>query len=81
MGIAVRTERVVRMANEKVNFGDCPECGYPLEAVWFTEDEYKITDFGAMYRTGRKRRAVDYLLCPWCGKKQCVDDTFDGQWR
>lgn len=62
-------------------FGDCPECGYPLEAVWFTEKEYKVTSFGSQYKTGRKRRAVDYLLCNVCGKKQCVDDTFDGAWR
>lgn len=81
MGIAANTGRVIRVANEKVYFGDCPNCGSPLNAVWFTEEEYKITDFGAMYRTGRKRRAVDYLLCEYCGKKQCVDDSFDGPWR
>ena len=53
-------------------FGDCPECGYPLEAVWFTEEEYKITSFGSMYRTGRKRRAVDYLICDFCGKSSAL---------
>lgn len=62
-------------------FGLCPECGYPLEAVWFIEEEYEITQFTYMYRTGRKRRAVDYLFCEVCKKKQCVDDTFDGPWK
>lgn len=62
-------------------FGNCPECGYPLTAVWFTEDEYNVTSFGNMYRTGRQRRAVDCLICEACGKKQCVDDSFDGEWR
>lgn len=62
-------------------FGICPECGYSLEAVWFVDEEYKTTQFGAMYRTGRKRWAVDYLVCEVCGKKQCVDDTFDGPWK
>lgn len=62
-------------------YGNCPECGYPLEAVWFTEEEYKVTSFGSQYKTGRKRRAVDYLICDICGKKQCVDDSFDGAWR
>lgn len=62
-------------------YGNCPECGYPLEAVWFTEEEYKVTYFGSQYKTGRKRRAVDYLICDVCWKKQCVDDSFDGAWR
>jgi hypothetical protein len=62
-------------------FGYCPECEGPLEPVWFTEEEYVTNMFGHMYRTGRKRRAVDYLVCAYCGKKQCVDDTFDGLWR
>lgn len=61
-------------------FGCCPECGYPLEAVWFTEEEYKVI-CGTMCKTGRKRKAVDYLFCEVCEKKQCVDDTFDGAWR
>lgn len=63
------------------DFGLCPYCGSPLEAVWFTEDEYKISSSGAPYKTGRTRRAVDYLFCEPCGKKQCVDDSFDGEWR
>ncbi len=62
-------------------YGDCPECGYPLTPVWFTEEEYKTTPFGSQYKTGRKRRAVDYLFCDVCWKKHCVDDSFDGAWR
>lgn len=62
-------------------FGYCPNCGYPLKPVWFIEEEYKTTGFGGLYRTGRKRRAVDYLICDACFKKQCVDDSFDGAWR
>jgi len=63
------------------NYGTCPHCGCPLSAVWFWEEEYKVTNFGDMYKTGRKRHAVDYLICDDCGKKQCVDDSFDGPWR
>lgn len=62
------------------SFGYCPDCGAPLEAVWFIEEEYK-TAYGTMYRTGRKRRAVDYLVCQDCFTKQCVDDSFDGPWH
>lgn len=60
-------------------FGECSSCSTPLEAVWFTEYEYKTAD-GIMYKTGRKRRAVDYLVCPECDKHTCVDDSFDGNW-
>ena len=62
-------------------YGICPECGHSLRPVWFIEEEYKTTSFGAMYRTGRTRWAVDYLICDVCFKKQCVDDSFDGLWR
>lgn len=64
-------------------YGYCSECHYPLSPVWFIEEEIKITKFGGItsnYKTGRKRKAVDYLLCKCCGHKECVDDTFDGDW-
>lgn len=61
-------------------YGECSNCGAELEAVWFTEYEYK-TNQGIMYKTGRKRRAVDYLICPICMRKECVDDSFDGPWQ
>lgn len=60
-------------------YGMCSECGTPLEPVWFTEEEYKTIN-GCMYKTGRKRRAVDYLICSCCLRKVCVDDSFDGNW-
>ena len=51
-----------------------------MEAVWFIDEEYKTMQ-GMMYKTGRKRQAVDYLVCPVCYKRECVDDSFDGPWR
>lgn len=64
-------------ANE---YGCCCECGYPLVPVWFTEEEY-VTKDGMMWKTGRTRRAVDYLLCENCLHKECVDESFDKPWR
>lgn len=60
-------------------YGECPKCGAFLEAVWFIEDEYKTLQ-GMLFKTGRKRRAVDFLVCPYCDHKECVDDSFDGPW-
>ena len=60
-------------------YGMCSECGTPLKPVWFTEEEYKTIN-GCMYKTGRKRRAVDYLICSCYLRKVCVDDSFDGNW-
>lgn len=64
-----------------MKYGICPDCEVELEPVWFTEEEYKTNMFGHQYKTGRKRRAVDYLVCPCCLKKSCVDDSFDGLWH
>ena len=61
-------------------YGQCPECGADMEAVWFIDEEYKTMQ-GMMYKTGRKRQAVDYLVCPICYTRECVDDSFDGPWR
>ena len=61
-------------------YGECFECGSSLIPVWFIEKEY-ITKDGIMYETGRTRRAVDYLFCPNCFNKECVDDSFDGPWK
>lgn len=60
-------------------YGVCSRCGTDLVPVWFIDEETKVTN-GHMYKTGRKRRAVDYLECPFCFKKECVDDSFDGDW-
>lgn len=56
----------------KFKYGNCSECGSSLIPVWFIEEEYE---------TGRTRKAVDYLFCPNCLNKECVDDSFDGPWR
>ena len=65
----------------KINkYGKCANCNTELEAIWFEEEEIK-TFQGIMYTTGRKRRAVDYLICPECYSKECVDDSFDEPWR
>lgn len=58
----------------------CPKCGQTMIPVYFTEEETKTTIYGTMYKTGRKRRAVSHLECPECWTKECVDDSFDGDW-
>ena len=63
------------------DFGLCSHCNSKLEPVWFTEEETKIyRQTGGLYKTGRKRRNVDYLICPICLHKECVDDTFASDW-
>ena len=62
-----------------MNYGKCDRCGADLmPADWFEEKEY---DSKTMLPTGRVRWAVGYIVCPECGRKFCVDDTFDGQWH
>ena len=61
-------------------YGECERCGGELKPVWFIEEEYKTTNDGHKYRTGRKRRAVSHLTCDNCLKNYCVDDSFDGAW-
>jgi hypothetical protein len=61
-------------------YGECSFCRSELYPIWFTEDEYEIIN-GIQYKTGRKRNACSHLECPDCGKKECVDDSFDGSWR
>lgn len=65
---------------EDVNYGECVFCECALEPVWFIEEEYK-TAHGCLYKTGRKRMAIDYLVCPACLSRHPVDDTFDHPWR
>lgn len=59
-------------------FGEC-ECGGQLDAIWFEEQESKISG-GMLILTNRYRKAVSHLSCTCCGKNYCVDGTFDGQW-
>lgn len=72
------------MALTHINrYGYCEDCHVPLEPVWFIEEEVKTERCNGTiisYKTGRKRRAVDYLLCEYCGKRECVDDSYDGDW-
>lgn len=61
------------------NYGTCNKCSIELKPVYFIEEEIKVVG-GSLIRTGRKRRAVSHLECQCCGKKECVDDSFDGNW-
>lgn len=58
------------------NYGNCDYCGTALMAELFWEKERDEQG----YLTGRVRRAVGVLCCPYCMKNYCVDDTFDGPW-
>lgn len=62
-------------------FGVCENCGYQLEPEYFLDEETIVTRDGYLYKTGRVRTAVDYLICPNCLAKYCVDDSFDGPWH
>lgn len=59
-------------------FGVCECLGY-LDAVWFEEQESKVSG-GMMIWTNRYRRACSHLTCQDCGKNHAVDDSFDGNW-
>jgi hypothetical protein len=63
-------------------FGKCKCCGSELEPVWFIEEE-EIYDSGvkSYYKTGRKRKNINYLECPECWHKEAVDDSFAEEWR
>ena len=60
-------------------FGNCGHCNGELSPVWFIEKE-EIIEKGHIYETGRKRQACSHLVCDICGKKECVDDSFDFRW-
>ena len=62
-------------------YGMCPDCDAELEPEWFVDEEYQTTRDGYMFKTGRTRLAVDYLVCPSCLSRHCVDDSFDRPWR
>lgn len=61
-------------------FGKCSDCNVDLEPVYFIEKENKLFE-NTWVSTGRVREATDYLLCPCCGMKVMVDDSFDGPWH
>lgn len=56
------------------------DCGGYLQPVWFREDEYR-NSAGEMFKTGRTRKACSHLQCETCLRKECVDDSFDGEWK
>lgn len=56
------------------------ECGGLLHPVWFREEEYESNN-GIMFKTGRTRIACSHLQCETCLKKECVDDSLDGEWK
>lgn len=60
-------------------YGTCCDCGAYLKPVYFLQEEEK-TEGGVYFKTGRIRRAVDYLVCLICLQREPVDDTFDGPW-
>lgn len=62
-------------ADDSNKYGRC-SCSADLEPVWCEEKEW----INGAY-TGRIRSNVNYLICPVCLKKQCVDDSFAGPWR
>ena len=79
---ALLERRMKESGIKYTKYGVCENCNEPLEPVWFTEEETVVDNYSHMiYHTGRTRRAVDYLVCPCCLKKFCVDDSFDGPWR
>lgn len=62
-------------------YGNCSRCGHALRPVFFTQEEELYNKSLGMYmKTGRKRQAVDVLVCPECLAEECVDDSFDGEW-
>jgi uncharacterized protein with PIN domain len=63
--------------NNKDRYGECAECDGALEPVWYIE--YERDEDGIL--TGRQRHDVDYLVCPYCGKRYCVDDSFAMPWH
>ena len=65
--------------NKNYDFGKCPCCGGDLHPIWFIEEEVKV-NYGHLYYTGRKRKAVSHLTCEDCLNNECVDDSFDGEW-
>lgn len=68
---------------DKGDHGVCPVCGYALQPEMFTEEETRVDPYThALHKTGRVRRACNYLFCPNCGKKEAVDDDYFAEpWR
>ena len=62
-------------------YGSCPRCGSGFRPVRFEEKEEVFDPVThGLVETGRTRWAIDYLICPWCGEKQCVDGDCGVLW-
>jgi hypothetical protein len=59
---------------------ECPRCGSTMYPIWFEDEETRMI-FGSLHKTGRKRLACSHFECPCCFHKECVDDSFDGEWH
>ena len=68
------------MYNPESRFPTCPDCHIKMIPIWFQDEEIKFYQ-GSMYKTGRKRTACSHFECINCFHKECVDDTFDGEWH
>lgn len=60
------------MKGSDERFEICTHCRTAMKPVYAKEVDEK---------NNRWRIIVDYLVCPFCGEIQCVDDTFDGPWH
>ena len=61
-------------------YGTCRTCKSQLRPIWFIDEETKTVN-KSLIRTGRKRNAVSHLECDCCGNRECIDDSFDGNWH
>lgn len=74
--IRIKARMKLTHADDGNDYGRC-SCGADLEPVWFEEQEWKAGVY-----TGRVRVNMNYLICPRCMKKECVDgETFAGPWH
>ena len=71
---------MVNKAKFEPKYGRC-ECGVSLEPVFFIQEEIKENYSPYyQYKTGRARKAIDVLVCPYCLREYCIDDSLDGPW-
>lgn len=58
------------------DYGICKHCGVNIEPIISIVPEVKSLH-GYTYLTGKVVRVVDYLQCPCCLRKECVDGSDD----
>lgn len=64
------------MENEITQFPHCPDCRNPMVPIWYLEKEID----SCHRKTGRVRKSIDYLYCPYCSKKEPYYHTLSGEW-